>query len=176
MVRKLMDNNRQPDTAVLSSASSTIKALWSQRQKLVIENDMMYRRWDNEKGVTLQAIVPLSERRKILSFCHDQPTSEHLRVRKTSSKVRQSYYWPGLQQDARHYISGCEKCQMSKNPIKTPRAPTRSWSFNGTNSNGYSRSITNDRMRQQIHISGIRLFHQVDRMLCYSKYGSQNCS
>lgn len=123
MVRKLMDNNRQPDTAVLSSASSTVKALWSQRQKLVIENDMMYRRWDDEKGVTLQAIVPLSERRKILSFCHDQPTSGHLGVRKTLSKVRQSYYWPGLQRDVRHYISGCEKCQMSKNPIKAPRAP-----------------------------------------------------
>ena len=44
MVRKLIDNNRQPNTAVLSSASSTVKALWSQRQKLVIENDMMYRR------------------------------------------------------------------------------------------------------------------------------------
>ena len=43
-VRKLMDNKRQPDTAVLSSASSTVKALWSQRQKLVIENDIMYRR------------------------------------------------------------------------------------------------------------------------------------
>ena len=53
MVRKLKDNNRQPDTALLSFASSTVKALWSQRQKLVIENGMMYRRWIDEKGVTL---------------------------------------------------------------------------------------------------------------------------
>ncbi|MEW8487707.1 MAG: integrase zinc binding domain-containing protein [Candidatus Thiodiazotropha sp.] len=123
MVRKLMNNNKQPDTAEISSASSTVKALWSQRQKLVIENDMMYRKWDDETGVTLQAIVTLSKRRKIFSFCHDQSTSGHLGVRKTLSKVRQSHNCPGLQRYVRYYISGCEKWQMSKNPFKTLRVP-----------------------------------------------------
>ena len=71
----------------------------------------------------MQAIVPLSERRKVLSYCHDHQTAGHLGIKKTLSKVRQSYYWPGLQRDVRHYVAGCEKCQKSKGPLKTPRAP-----------------------------------------------------
>ena len=118
-----MDSRRQPETAVISSASSTVKALWSHGQKLVIENDMLYRKWDDKKGVTLQAIVPLSEQPKLLSLCHDHLTSGHLGVRIKVSKVRQSFYLTGLQRDIRHYVAGCENCQKGKNPIKTPRAP-----------------------------------------------------
>ena len=122
-IKQLIESNSRPDTSVMSFKSSTVKALWSQRQKLVVENDPLYRKWDDEKGTTLQAIVPLSERRKVLSYSYDHPTAGHLGIRKTLSKIRQAYYWPGLQQDARHYVAGCEKCQTSKGPLKTPRAP-----------------------------------------------------
>ena len=122
-IKQLIESNSRPDTTAMSFESSTVKALWSQRQKLVAENDILYRKWDDEKGTTLQAIVPLSERRKVLSYSHDHPTAGHLGIRKTLSKIGQAYYWPGLQQDVRHYVAGCEKCQTSKGPLKTPRAP-----------------------------------------------------
>ena len=80
-IKQLIESNSRPDTTVMSFESSTVKALWSQRQKLVVENDLLYRKWDDEKGTTLQAIVPLSERRKILSYSHDHPTAGHLRIR-----------------------------------------------------------------------------------------------
>ena len=92
-------------------------------KKLVIENDLLYRKWDDEKGTTLQAIVPLCERRKVLSYSLDHPTAGHLGIRKILSKKRQAYYWPCLQRDVRHYVAGCEKCQTSKVPLKTPIAP-----------------------------------------------------
>ena len=38
--------------------------------------------WDDQN----EAIVPLSERRKILSFCHDHQTSKYLGVRKSLLK------------------------------------------------------------------------------------------
>ena len=106
-IRQLIESNSRPDTNAMSFESSTVKALWSQRQKLVVENNLLYRKWDDEKGTTLQAIVPLSERRKVLSYSHDHPTAGHLGIRKTLSKVCQSYYWPGLQQGVRHYVHGC---------------------------------------------------------------------
>ena len=112
-----------PERSVMSSQSSVVKALWAQRQMLDIENEILYRKWEDQKGTTLQAIVPLSERRKVLSYCHDLQSAGHLGIKKTLSKVRQSYYWPGLQRDVRHYVAGCEKCQKSKGPLKTPRAP-----------------------------------------------------
>ena len=112
-----------PERSAMSSQGSVVKALWAQRQMLVIENEILYRKWEDQKGTILQAIVPLSERRKVLSYCHDHQTAGHLGIKKTLSKVRQSYYWPGLQRDVRHYVAGCEKCQKSKGPLKKPRAP-----------------------------------------------------
>jgi hypothetical protein len=40
----------------------------------------------------LQVIVPMTERRTILSHYHDNRTSAHLGLRKTLAKIRQGYY------------------------------------------------------------------------------------
>lgn len=123
LVRSWIDSGKKPQATAITSAGSTVKSLWSQRQMLFVDNDMLYRKWEDQKGETLQAVVPMSERRNVLTYCHDHPTSGHLGIRKTLSKVRQSFYWPGLQRDVRHYITGCEKCLKSKNPVKTKKAP-----------------------------------------------------
>ena len=123
LVRSWIENNRKPDANELSNAGGTVKSLWAQRQILVIEKDILYRTWKDQKGTTYQATVPVSERRQVLTYCHDDPTAGHLWIRKTLSKVRQSYYWPGLQRNVRHYMSACEKCLKSKNPVKTLKAP-----------------------------------------------------
>ena len=57
-----------------------------------------------------------------MKYSHDIKASGHLEIRKTLSKMRQGYYWPGLQNDVRSYIGGCEKCAKRKNPIPTRMA------------------------------------------------------
>ena len=52
---------------------------------------------DNQ--VLLQQIVPPSMTQEILSACHSSPTARHLGVAKTSEKIKQRFYWPGLQED-----------------------------------------------------------------------------
>lgn len=44
-------------------------------------------------------------------------------MHKTLAKIRQSYYWPGLQRDVRQYIRGCEVCTKRKAPTMTNKAP-----------------------------------------------------
>ena len=100
-----------------------LKSLWSQRALLEVKDDLLCRRWTDEEGSTLQAIVLLSERRHILNYSHDHKTAGHLGLTKTLSKMRQAFYWPGLQEDFRQYIASCEDCMKSKSPNKTPRAP-----------------------------------------------------
>ncbi|CAC5385151.1 unnamed protein product [Mytilus coruscus] len=79
---------------------------------------------DNErKVVKLQTVIPLSERKQVLHYCHDAKYAGHLGMRKTLEKIRQSYYWPGLQADVRAYVAGCDKCAMRKTPRKKKRAP-----------------------------------------------------
>lgn len=42
---------------------------------------------------------------------------------KTLAKMRQRYYWPGLQKDVYQYVTGCDKCTRRKNPSPKHRAP-----------------------------------------------------
>ena len=68
-------------------------------------------------------ILPLTERRRILKQCHDNKTSVHLGIKKTPSKTKNIFYWPGLRQDVVAYITGCEVCAKRKGPNKQQRAP-----------------------------------------------------
>ena len=67
---------------------------------------------------------------------------DHLGIKKTLSKIRQSYYWPGLQNDVKAYVGGCDICARRKEPLKTKRAPmeiVKNWISNGTDSHRYIR-------------------------------------
>ena len=74
-VRKWIEDQTKPKQQELCSGGPILKGLWSQREMLVIENDLLCRAWEDQKGRALQAIVPLKERRKVLSFSHDHPTA-----------------------------------------------------------------------------------------------------
>jgi hypothetical protein len=77
---------------------------------------------DKAKDI-LQAVIPMSQRRSVLQYSHDEKTARHLGVRKTLSKIRQFYYWPGLQKNVRQYIAACVVCSKRKSSTKTKRAP-----------------------------------------------------
>lgn len=84
---------------------------------------MLFRKLQNPNGEKLQTVVPMSERRKILHYCHDHITAGHLGIRKTLSKVRNIFYWPGQQRDVKQYIAGCDTCSRRKGPYRTQKTP-----------------------------------------------------
>ena len=48
---------------------------------------------------------------EILSACHSSTTAGPLGVAKTSEKIKQRFYWPGLQEDTKLFVSRCPECQ-----------------------------------------------------------------
>ena len=66
----------------------------------------------------LQQIVPPSMIQEILSACHSSPTAGHLGVAKTTEKMKQRFYWPGLQDDTKLFVSWCPECQKRSGPPK----------------------------------------------------------
>jgi hypothetical protein len=125
LVRQWLEQVQRPAYKDIASAGVALKTLWSQWDQLLLEKGMVYRKW-SITGTTetqLQAIVPRTERRTVLQQYHDSETAGHLGVRKTLSKIRQKYYWPGLRMDVRLYIAGCERCAKRKKPTKNRRAP-----------------------------------------------------
>ena len=80
---------------------------------------------DNQ--VVLQQIVPPSMTQEILTACHSSPTAGHLGLAKTSEKIKQGFYWPGLQEDTKLFHSRCPECQRRSGPPKKYHHASAEW-------------------------------------------------
>ena len=125
VVRSWVEQSVKPNFNSISSEGYALKSLWAQFPCLELRDDLLVRRVEDTDNdtVTYQALVPRKARRSVLNYCHDLKTSGHLGVSKTVSRVRQKFYWPGLQADVRSYVAGCETCSKRKGPIPNKRAP-----------------------------------------------------
>ena len=67
-VKDWLGQKRLPDKNRVASESVVIKSLCSQWDRLVIEHGLLYRKWTDHvtSRDTLQAVVTISERRKVL--------------------------------------------------------------------------------------------------------------
>ena len=69
---------------------------------------------------------------RILLECHD--ASGHLGKDKTMEQVKRRFYWPGMDETVRKYVTSCDACQRNKpsqqapmGPMKPLPIPTRPW-------------------------------------------------
>ena len=127
LIRGWLERGEKPGPADIARESYVVKTLVGQWERLEIHNELVVRKYEvQDTGmINWQAIVPQSQRRLVLRLSHDVPSSGHLGIKKTLSKVRQNYYWPGLEQDVKIYVTGCETCQKGKDPIPTKKAPMK---------------------------------------------------
>ena len=128
MLAPLIDSVRtgeRPPSSEIQGSSRSTHLMWSNWSRLVIENDILYRRWESEDGnrMKLQLVVPQSLVPEILKLLHDNPTSGHLGVTKTVERVRQRFFWSGLRQDVESWCRNCELCCRRNNPRVKPHAP-----------------------------------------------------
>lgn len=79
----------------VQGASKATKSLSAQRNRLQLENGVLYRKWETEDGhgTRLQLVLPQSLVPDVLSALHDAPSAGHLGVAKTVERVRERFYW-----------------------------------------------------------------------------------
>ncbi|XP_061181232.1 uncharacterized protein LOC133189855 [Saccostrea echinata] len=65
-------------------------------------------------------VVRFEEKAAILKACHTTATARHQGVNRTATKIRERYWWVGMQQDIVEYVDTCEKCQRQNQLRKTP--------------------------------------------------------
>ena len=119
-----------PTKEQLSPFSPAFKVYWSQRDSLVLQGGILYRKWYCPDGPVprLQAIVPRVLRKEILTFLHDSLAGgAHLGFDKTFAKVRSKYYWSGYAADVRDWVLSCGKCNQRKGPRFRGQAPLQSY-------------------------------------------------
>ena len=100
------------DPPELQGLVKMVHNLCSYWDVLEVSNGVLYRRWENENGPASKPllVVPRSLVKDVLTSLHDDPTSSHLGITKTLSKVRERFYWPDQRQDVEDWWGKCEKC------------------------------------------------------------------
>ena len=53
-------------------------------------------------------------RQELLRIHHDDPLAGHFGTRRTMELVRRKFYWKGLGENVRDYVSSCTTCQRTK--------------------------------------------------------------
>ncbi|CAC5424729.1 unnamed protein product [Mytilus coruscus] len=133
LVKRWLTEGHRPQYNEVSGKGFFIRSLWSQFGCLEVHGDVVVRRHnDRERNfVKLQEVIPMSERKQVLEYCHDTEYAGHLGTHKTREKICQSYYWPGIQSDVRAYVASCAKCKRRKRTLKRKRASIRLEEDNG---------------------------------------------
>ena len=124
-VLKWKEEGCKPSWAEVSHLSPEIKFYWARLDSLIIDNGILYRKWETHNGKqhVLHVVLPLSLRKFVLEQLHNSVTGGHLGLRKTLSKVKQRYFWYQLRKDVKYWCSKCDTCAAKKAPHKKPRAP-----------------------------------------------------
>lgn len=96
---------------------------------LKVVNDLVYmRRSMQEECESTECLwrlcVPMEYRLEIIKENHNESTSCHFGKFKTTCKIRDRYYWPGMGQTIAEYVRNCEICKTTKaqNRVLTPPA------------------------------------------------------
>ena len=71
---------------------------------------------------------------RILQECHDSSLGGHLGKEKTMEQVKRRFYWSGMDESVRKYVTSCDACQRNKPSQQAPMGklqplpiPTRPW-------------------------------------------------
>ena len=114
-----IEKRKMPTSQELQGLPRLAGQLNNQLKSLQLFDGILCRKFETvDNQVVLQQIVPPSMTQGILSTCHLSPTAGHLGVAKTSEKIKQRFYWPGLQEDTKLSVSRCPEYQKRWGPPK----------------------------------------------------------
>ena len=96
----------KPSEAVINLWPAASKRYYREWDRLRLKDDVLYRAWFDTKGneISQQLIAPLATRNVILTTAHDNLLSGHFGDKRTLARVRENFYWFGLQVDVRQWV------------------------------------------------------------------------
>ncbi|CAK8692642.1 unnamed protein product [Clavelina lepadiformis] len=121
-----LEKGVRPNYRSVKKLSAVLRHYWSVFGKLSQRNGILYYRDENctQPGESVyRLILPAKLRLKVLRNLHDERVGGgHLGIAKTSSKIRNRFYWARWRREVEDYCRRCLGCEFNKKPSKSSRA------------------------------------------------------
>ena len=91
--------------------------------RFVRKKGLLYRQFTKGNKVTLQLVVPVGFREKVLRLAHETLLTEHLGIKKTLDRVVSEFFWPGVCGDVARFCKSCDICQRTIQKGRVTKVP-----------------------------------------------------
>ena len=91
--------------------------------KFVRKKGLLYRQFTKGNKVTLQLVVPVGFREKVLRLAHETLLTGHLGIKKTLDRVVSEFFWPGVCGDVARFCKSCDICQRTIQKGRVTKVP-----------------------------------------------------
>ncbi|XP_040071417.1 uncharacterized protein LOC120843961 [Ixodes scapularis] len=96
----------------------------SHESEFVLRNEILYRRYKTPAHKQWeQLIVPRDFQTIVLKLAHEGIMSGHQGTKKTTDRIQEEFYWPGIAMDIKRFVKSCDMCQRTIHRHMVPRAP-----------------------------------------------------
>ena len=150
------DRTSRAEVQGTSQVTRNLLVQWN-RLQLMEREWVLYHLWESEDGNSTrsQLVIPRHLIPNVLKALHDAPTAGHLGTMKTAAKIRERFYWSGLQADVENWRQQYPKCVNKKPTMRVVRAPLASshagYALERAHGCWHSGSSANHSGRQQVH-------------------------
>ena len=153
------DTHLEPVT--IARGGPEVRRLHQLWNRLLVEEGVLKRKYDNIGSETTQLVTPVGLRKEIMHELHSGALEGHLGEDKTVSKIRERFYWPGIQRDVAQYIRTCPVCATRKTPPQRKPCSLRNsgcWIPYAGCRCRHLRTLSRKHTGELIHSGGRRLF------------------
>lgn len=124
LLLQAVEKGEMPEPDIARGQGPEAQRLVQIWRKLVVEDGVLKRKYDNCNGlVWSQLVLPRTRRDEVLQELHAGALEGHLGTEKTLGKVKERFYWPGMRQDVAIWCETCETCATRKSRPAKNRAP-----------------------------------------------------
>ena len=129
-LRKLRDLVRKgdprPSATEILGCSHEMESYLAYFSEYAIANGVLMMRWIHKAGhVFYRALVPPVLREELFEAFHGNRLVGHFGINNVGKRLKQRYYWPGMDNDVRRWVSACQVCACRKDKIGNVKTPLK---------------------------------------------------
>ena len=106
-----------PAWTEMKSMLPELRSLWHHRNNLSVDDNGTLCRRRSSQSAQLQLLVPKAGRERLFLSYHASLFGGHLGRTRTLARLADRFYWTGMADDVKDWLSQCVACIKRKSPV-----------------------------------------------------------